>query len=184
MASFTCCDGVFQWWGQTFFRGDAQRWCPQTSMTPHITISSRDKHALLGHKTMKQNVPHWCHMIRVGWKTHWKLWMSNSESWKTHWTHWMVLSGACYLWIWEPYGPKRHGQKQGFCLARPRWIPGVATPSWQRAPLRLGLSGHLHRRHCWHHHGAILWHHEGITSLQPLRHQFCDTMKASLLWHH
>ena len=139
----------------------------------------------MGSKTMRQNVLHWCQMVRVGKP---------------------IEDFGCSFWCLLPlnlgaFKPKKHGPKTKILLGHTH----VKPREWE---LHLGGYFNLHccmtlpqhheymtpsRHQCcdtieasllWHHLGIMLWHHRGITSLTPFRHHFFDAIEASFLWHH
>ena len=142
---------------------------------------------------MRQNVLHWCQMVRVGKP---------------------IEDFGCSFWCLLPlnlgaFKPKKHGPKTKILLGHTH----VKPREWE-----LHLGGYFNLHCCMtlpqHHEcmtpsrhqccdtieASLLWHHLGITSLTPLRHHFCDTIKgitylttlrhqydtikASFLWHH
>ena len=90
--------------------------------------------------------------------------MSDGKSWKTHWRLWMFF---LVLVTFEPgsfQAQKNMAQEPRFCLDLVDI--SIFTAAW----------------HC--HSIMNAWRHHGINVVTPLRHHFCDTIKATLLWHH
>ena len=90
--------------------------------------------------------------------------MSDGKSWKAHWRLWMFF---LVLVTFEPgsfQAQKNMAQEPRFCLDLVDI--SIFTAAW----------------HC--HSIMNAWRHHGINVVTPLRHHFCDTIKATLLWHH